>query len=171
MPKHYPPSIIDIEASGFGDKSYPIEIGIVRYDGAKWCKLIQPLAHWIHWDDSAEALHGISREMLNAYGENAVKVCHELNAFLSNTIVYSDGWVVDNPWLIKLFSAASVDMSFSCRALEYVLTEAQMDHWYEVKTQIEKESGESRHRASTDAMTIQKTYMQTLAMNNKKSRL
>ena len=164
LQKYFPPSIIDVEASGFGSKSYPIEIGVVRYDGAKWCKLIRPLDNWIHWDKDAEKLHGISREMLIAHGESSIKVCHELNAFLSNTIVYSDGWVVDSSWLIKLFSEASVPMSFSCRAIEYLLSESQMEHWHDVKTQIENSSGEKRHRASTDAMVIQRTFMQTLAM-------
>ena len=42
------PSIIDVEASGFGAASYPIEIGVVRYDGAKWCKLLRPLDDWTH---------------------------------------------------------------------------------------------------------------------------
>jgi hypothetical protein len=161
LQRNYPPSIIDVEASGFGARSYPIEIGIVRYDGAKWCKLIRPVDSWVHWDQEAESLHGITRAMLNTYGVCPVKVCHELNAFLSNTIVYSDGWVVDNPWLIKLFAAASVQMSFSCRALEYVLSEPQMALWHDVKTNIESQSDDRRHRASTDAKVIQSTYVET----------
>ena len=59
MRNTYPPSIIDVEASGFGAKSYPIEIGVVRHDGAKWCKLIRPFDHWVHWDDEAEALQDL----------------------------------------------------------------------------------------------------------------
>ena len=85
----YPPSIIDVEASGFGAKSYPIEIGVVRHDGAKWCKLIRPFDHWVHWDEEAEALHGITREMLNNHGLSPIRVCHELNHFLSSIIIYT----------------------------------------------------------------------------------
>lgn len=164
MRKIYPPSIIDVEASGFGAKSYPIEIGVVRYDGAKWGKLIRPMDSWVHWDDKAEHLHGVSREMLNAEGVSAYKVCEELNVFLGNTLVYSDGWVVDNPWLIKLFAAAGVEMTFSCRALEYVLSEPQMDIWHEVKTDIEANTESCRHRAITDALVIQQTFVKTKAL-------
>ena len=157
----YPPSIIDVEASGFGAKSYPIEIGVVRHDGAKWCKLIRPFDHWVHWDEEAEALHGITREMLNNHGLSPIRVCHELNHFLSNTQVYSDGWVVDNPWLIKLYAASGVEMSFTCRALDYVLNETQMEYWHQVKSDIEDHTKDSRHRASTDALIIQKTSVKT----------
>lgn len=164
MQRKYPPSIIDVEASGFGAQSYPIEIGVVRYDGAKWCKLIRPYDHWVHWDDSAEALHGISREMLNSYGVPPATICLELNSFLGNTMVYSDGWVVDHPWLITLFSAAGVDMTFSCRALEYILHEKQMAHWHAVKSRLLDSSDAKRHRASTDAMIVQQVYMETRSL-------
>lgn len=158
------PTIIDIEASGFGAASYPIEIGIVRYDGAKWCKLLRPFASWVHWDSQAESLHGISQQMLQARGEDPYKVCVELNNFLGNTIVYSDGWVVDNPWLIKLYAAANVDMSFTCRALEYILTEPQMERWHDVKNSLVAEHNVKRHRASSDAMIIQQTYAKTIEL-------
>ena len=158
------PTIIDVEASGFGAQSYPIEIGIVRYDGAKWCKLIRPFDSWMHWDKNAQALHGITRAMLHARGAEPISVCNELNAFLGNTLVYSDGWVVDNPWLIKLFAAAQVEMTFTCRALEYILSEGQMNVWHEVKAQQLAKLGVKRHRASADALVIQQTYAQTMGL-------
>ena len=115
----------------------------------------------MHWDEEAEALHGITREMLNNHGLSPIRVCHELNHFLSNTQVYSDGWVVDNPWLIKLYAASGVEMSFTCRALDYVLNETQMEYWHQVKSDIEDHTKDSRHRASTDALIIQKTFVKT----------
>lgn len=159
--KQYPPSIIDVEASGFGAKSFPIEVGVVRYDGAKICRLIRPLDEWAHWDESAEALHGISRSNLLSHGNSPVQVCRELNEFLGNTVVYSDGWVVDHPWLIKLFAAASMDMTFSCRALDYLLSEDQMALWHDVKDDIVDSLNVRRHRASSDAMVIQQTFIET----------
>jgi len=136
----------------------------VRYDGAKWCKLLRPFASWVHWDSQAESLHGISQQMLQVRGEDPYKVCVELNNFLGNTIVYSDGWVVDNPWLIKLYAAANVDMSFTCRALEYILTEPQMERWHDVKSSLVAEHDVKRHRASSDAMIIQQTYAKTIEL-------
>ncbi len=155
------PTIIDVEASGFGSHGYPIEVGVIRSDGARFCRLIKPFEHWHHWDKSAEALHGISREHLSEYGFDGHEVCVELNDFLANSTVYSDGWVVDHPWLIKLFAASGIDMTFSVRALEYVLNEYQMEHWMVVKNRIVARFNGKRHRASTDAEIIQQTFMQT----------
>lgn len=166
MQKNTLPSIVDVEASGFGAASYPIEIGVVRYDGAKWCKLIRPYDSWVHWDSEAEALHGITQSMLFTRGLDPVRVCHELNRFLGNTVVYSDGWVVDNPWLIKLYAAAQVEMTFTFRALEYILNQTQMEMWHEVKCDVEQSLDTRRHRASSDALLIQQTYAQTRLLTN-----
>ena len=64
-----PPTIIDIEASGFGRGSYPIEVGFVLPDGASYCTLIRPATHWNHWDAGAEALHHITLRQLAEHGK------------------------------------------------------------------------------------------------------
>ena len=57
--------IIDVEASGLQSESYPIEVA--------WCDidtccassfLIKPARSWTVWDKKAEALHGLSRDLL-----------------------------------------------------------------------------------------------------------
>lgn len=161
-PVFHPPTILDVEASGFGANSYPIEIGVARADGARFCRLIHPFEDWTHWDDTAEQLHGISRELLARHGVNPVQVCRELNTFMDERTAYSDGWVVDQPWLTKLYAAAGVRMTFRLSALEYVLSEYQMTHWHEVKQQIHIPESDARHRASVDAELIQKTFLATL---------
>ncbi len=45
------PNIIDFEASGFGPHSYPIEIGVIRSNGDRYCSLILPADDWTFWDD------------------------------------------------------------------------------------------------------------------------
>jgi hypothetical protein len=45
-----PPVIVDIEASGFGVGSYPVEIGYVDSKGDVWSAQVQPHADWLHWD-------------------------------------------------------------------------------------------------------------------------
>ncbi len=155
------PSIVDIEASGFGADSYPIEIGVARDDGALFCRLIKPYPEWTHWDKHAQTLHGISRQHLSAYGENPRTVCQQLNQFLGNRTAYSDGWVVDKPWLTKLYAAANVSMTFQLSALEYLLSEAQMQRWHEVKRAMLDQDQDCRHRASADAQLIQSTFMKT----------
>ncbi len=156
-----PPPILDIEASGFGAQSYPIEIGVAGTNGERFCRLIKPLPQWKHWDEKAEALHGISREQLALHGFDAREVCNELNAFLNGQQAYSDGWVVDNPWLIKLYSGAGVEMGFRLSALEYILSETQMENWHAMKKHIQKQYDVDRHRASVDAEIIQQTFLQS----------
>lgn len=152
------PTIIDVEASGFGPKSYPIEIGVVRHDGERYCRLIRPFDDWDFWQVSAQEVHGISRQDLMDYGTSGVEMCHELNEFLSGQTAYSDGWVVDSPWVIKLFERAGVKMSFHLSSLEMILNENQMNLWHTTKDKVINKLQLKRHRASNDALIIQQTF-------------
>ncbi len=152
------PAIIDIEATGFHALSYPIEVGVVTQEGLRYSSLIQPYPNWDYWCEEAEALHGISRTDLQKYGKPGDVVTRELNEILQNRTVYSDGWVVDKPWLIKLFDRARRPMSFWVSPLEMILNEEMIEHWEEAKTQALGESQGERHRASTDALRIQRTF-------------
>jgi len=156
------PLIIDVEASGFGAVSYPIEVGIALESDKRFCSLIIPADDWTHWDESAEQVHHISRSTLHSCGNSLTEVANKLNSLLKNKTVYSDGWVVDKPWLIKLFHAAQVKMQFEVSQLELILTEYQMAHWYETRDQVIDDSNLTRHRASNDAWIIQETYKRTL---------
>ena len=155
------PFIIDVEASGFGASSYPIEVGVAMGRHAKYCSLIKPAADWTHWDSSAESFHQIKRSQLNAHGKPVREVALQLNSLLLDATVYSDGWVVDQPWLITLFHQAAVPMRFQLSALEMILTEAQMEIWQATKTQVLSQTQGTRHRASYDAWVIQETYRRT----------
>ncbi len=160
------PFIIDVEASGFGSKSYPIEIGVALNDGQKFCSLISPEPDWTYWDNKAEKIHNLSRDILNVYGKPVHEVVDQLNATLAGMTLFSDGWVVDKPWLTTLFHAAGRPMKFSVSPLEMILTEKQMSIWHETKDQITKQVNLTRHRASNDALIIQMTYNQTLKATN-----
>ena len=150
-----------MEASGFGAEGYPIEVGVVFSSGERFCRLIKPHSNWLHWDKKAESLHGISRSLLARNGLDAKQVCSELNQLLRDQTAYSDGWVVDYPWLIKLFHSASMSMSFNFSSLEMILNEAQMEVWHETKDKLSALTNESRHRASNDAALIQNTFVAT----------
>lgn len=155
------PLIIDVEASGFGSLSYPIEVGVALSDGERFCSLILPIPEWTHWDDSAENVHGISKDILLEHGKSVVDVAKMLNEQLEGKTLYSDGWVVDKPWLVTLFHAAHMQMAFRLSPLELILSEHQMAVWHQTKDRITDEMGESRHRASYDAWVVQETYNQT----------
>lgn len=164
------PNIIDIEASGFGCTSYPIEIGIILSNGEKYCSLIKPAATWTHWSSEAEKIHNIPKELLQKKGKSVVEVATELNQFLQNKTVYSDGWVVDKPWLIELFYAARIEISFAISTLEFILNEHQMETWHKTKNRVIEELCLTRHRASSDALIIQETYRRTrLASSSNKT--
>ena len=62
------PNIVDVEASGFGGMSYPIEIGIALENDTQYCSLISPAPDWEHWDSEAEKIHRIARDILEAHG-------------------------------------------------------------------------------------------------------
>ena len=105
---HHAPVIIDLEASGFGRGSYPIEVGVALEDGRTRCFLIHPTPEWTHWDKEAEAMHGISRELLLSHGQPVRQVAEQLNELLLYKIVYSDAWGHDQSWLALLFDAAGL---------------------------------------------------------------
>ncbi len=158
------PIIIDIEASGFGGASYPIEVGLVMEDGKKFCSLILPAPEWTHWDEEAEKVHNIERSILEVYGKEPKEVATLLNELLDGKTVYTDGWVVDKPWITTLFYEAGINMSFEVSSLEMILSESQMENWHKTKDQVIKDLDLSRHRASYDAWIIQETYKRTQKM-------
>ncbi|MGC3875090.1 hypothetical protein ACPF7Z_17705 [Halomonas sp. GXIMD04776] len=157
------PILLDVEASGFGRGSYPIEIGLARADGSTCAFLVQPLPEWIHWDPKAELLHGISRNRLQREGHPSVKVARWLNDELGTSgIAYSDSWGYDNTWISLLFYHAGVLPRFRVEALRRLLSDVQLAQWKRVKEALIEERGIQRHRAGEDARLLQLTYLRTL---------
>jgi hypothetical protein len=152
------PACLDIEASGFGRASYPIEIGFVLPDGQAWCTLIRPQADWTHWDDSAQALHGISRDTAVRHGRPAEEVADELNRRLHGRTLYCDGWAHDYSWLNRLFDAAERSPSFRLEHLLRLLNEDEAVAWQGSLRRTCAEHADPRHRASHDARMIQLTW-------------
>ena len=151
------PAIIDLEASGFGKGSYPIEVGFVLPHGAMYCTLILPAPHWSHWDAQAENVHHITREILRAHGKQAPVVALSLNQQLRGQTIYSDGWANDYTWLSLLFDEADMTPAFKLDNLRSLLTEVEADTWHACKQAVLSELQVSRHRASTDARVLQLT--------------
>ncbi len=155
------PAIIDVEASGFGLGSYPIEVGVALADGKTHCFLIKPEPRWTHWDPKAEQAHGISREILANHGKSPYQVADSLNELLAGQTLYSDAWGYDNTWIALLFDAAELPQTFKVAQLQGLFQEAHYDLWNPAYTRLQQELGISRHRASSDAYLIQQTFIQT----------
>jgi len=157
------PAVMDIEASGFGQDSYPIEVGFVLPDAETFCSLIRPAPGWTHWDDAAERLHRISQETVRVHGRDAREVAQELNERLHGLTLYCDGWAHDYVWLNVLFEAAGMSPSFKLDNLRTLLTEREAAFWGVVKKQVTTEMRLQRHRASSDAKVLQSTLMRLRA--------
>jgi peptidoglycan/xylan/chitin deacetylase (PgdA/CDA1 family) len=157
------PAVIDIEASGFGRGSYPIEIGFVLPDGETDCMLIRPLATWHHWDPAAESLHHISRDMIERFGQPVSAVIDRLEARLAGRTVYSDGWGHDYSWLAALYEAADRSVGFRLESLQTLLSEDEMTAWDRTKDAVVRDAALERHRASADARVLQSTLMRLRA--------
>jgi hypothetical protein len=147
------PAILDIEASGFGRASYPIEIGYILADGTTFCTLIRPAPTWTHWDPKAESVHHIPREALARHGRSVAEVAALLNDRLRGQTLYSDAWGHDYPWLSALFEEAAMVPLFRIDSLRKVLTEDEASRWQPARDLI------ARHRASADAWLIQQTWL------------
>ena len=157
------PAVLDIEASGFGRESYPVEIGFVLADGQSHCSLIRPAPGWTHWDPAAEKVHRITRETLLRHGRDVVEVATRLNDRLHGLTLYCDGWAHDYAWLNVLFEAAGLTPAFKLDNLRVLLSENEAAFWSIVKAQITNEMRLPRHRASSDAKILQRTLMKLRA--------
>lgn len=159
-----PPIILDIEASGFGVGSYPVEIGYADATGATWSAQIQPHEDWLHWDREAEKLHQQSREALEQHGQTAREVAAHLNQAFAGKTLYTDGWYQDFVWLHSLYEAAGMSPAFKLEDLRMALSPAQKSAWHETKEAIRETFALQPHRASTDAKVLQLTWLKTAEM-------
>lgn len=151
------PAVLDIEASGFGRDSYPIEIGYVLPDGGGYCTLVRPEVAWTHWDVEAQQLHGISRDTVLLHGRPALEIARHLNQVLRGQTVYTDGWANDYSWIGALFEAADLSPAFHIENLRALLSDSDAARWHQIKDQVAGELNLRRHRASSDARLLQMT--------------
>lgn len=156
------PAVIDVEASGFGAGSYPIEVGFVLADGGRGCVLIRPEPGWTHWDAGAQALHRLNRPLLHEQGRSVGEVAVWLNQHLAGLTIYSDAWAHDSSWLGLLFETAGIMPRFRMEALQVLLSEHQRQTWAQARDELMQQFRLVRHRASSDAWLIQQTYLRTL---------
>lgn len=101
--------IIDLEASGLGPGSWPIEVGLAWFEEGEvstWSSLIRPEPGWDleAWDPMAEEIHGISRGEL-AQAPAAWTVATELLSRVAGQTVFSDAPEYDGRWVRRLLDA------------------------------------------------------------------
>lgn len=157
------PCVIDVEASGFGPGSYPIEVGYVLPDGQPRCTLVRPAQGWVHWDAGAARLHGITRDLIERHGRPPAEVARMLNQDLAGSQVYTDNWAHDYAWLAVLFDSAGLSPAFRLRHLRELLDERQAAGWDMACASVRRQLQVQRHRASNDARILQQALGQVTA--------
>jgi hypothetical protein len=143
---------IDLEASGLGAESYPIEVAWVNDDtGEHDSFLINPetAPGWHYWDDYAEEIHGIERGVLVSKGLDIVNACKRMNKMLKGKTLISDAFEFDLFWLSRLFEATGIKPNFRMAGLDRILSKEQRIQFsFLAKAQFRK------HRALQDVEDI-----------------
>lgn len=120
---------IDIEASGLGPLSYPIEIAWkCGLSGESDSFLINPETgyNWTDWDETAEGLHGIAVDELLCEGISVRDACVRLNQNLEGKVVTSDAFDFDYFWIRRLYEAAMMKPVFEMQGIDKVLEGGQL---------------------------------------------
>lgn len=117
------PCFLDVEASGFGPQSYPIEVAWSLPDGeiARCLIDISDVPSWTHWDPAAEEVHGIDRDRLHRNGWSVAYVAERLATDLGGRRVFTDAPTFDQAWLERLYAAVDRDMPFTCEHVDELL--------------------------------------------------
>jgi DNA polymerase III epsilon subunit-like protein len=153
------PAFIDFEASSLNLlESYPIEAGICLPDSTTHSWLIKPHVLWRNWADSAEKIHGISREQLMEEGIEISEVADKLNSLLKGD-VFCDAWTFDSFWQHRLFKAAKTKPVFQLDSISTLLNDEQIKQWQCVRAMVIKEMGIITHRAANDALILHETWL------------
>ncbi len=97
---------LDFEASSLGKQSYPVEVAWVFEDGRSRSFLIKPAPDWTDWSSEAEAIHGISRELLEKEGVAVSTIADEMVKTLSGHRLCASAPAWDGKWLSALLRAA-----------------------------------------------------------------
>ncbi len=108
------PCFLDVEATGFGQESYPIEIAWSDDAGEIHRCLIDPtpVPSWTAWSADAEKVHGIDRERLQRNGWPPEYVANRLTEDLAGRTVYTDAPDYDARWVGQLFDAIGQPLPF-----------------------------------------------------------
>ena len=155
-------AFIDLEASGLGADSWPIEVGWCFPEGPPCAHLIRTAPDWkdAAWDPEAEALHGVGREELARAGASPREVCAALNKALDGVRAYSDAPDWDGFWLYRLYQAAKMRQTFELWDFRDLFVHLSPE---EIRDAAAKASALAphRHRAAADVLHMQALFAMT----------
>lgn len=103
--------IVDCEASGLSSDSYPIQIAWLDvHTGETDTFYIKPAESWTHWDENAEEVHNIPKQLLRDVGLDVTEAAHRFLSALEkgDRQVYSDAPDFESFWLSKLLNTSGI---------------------------------------------------------------
>jgi hypothetical protein len=158
---------LDFEASSLSRQSYPIEVAWVFQDGRSESHLIAPAPGWEDWSETAEGIHGISRDLLLNEGEPHDAVANRMVEALGGHDLFASAPSWDGKWMsyllrtsglprhtLKLRDTVEALRETATEILKPILSAARLDvevHAIEARITAAK-SGPPAHRALADAI-------------------
>lgn len=128
--------VIDVEASGLHDTSFPIEVGWCFGDLRSGSFLIRPHESWSEedWKWESEQVHRISMRDCLRHGIEVEEAAVRLNETLQGHDVLASAPDFDGMWIRRLFETANIKPAFHVMSYKTVLrgitkelTESQQD--------------------------------------------
>lgn len=121
--------------------SFPVEVGWFAQNTFGHL-IIDPSKHWdtSRWDVDAEAMHGLSVQMLSVKGIHPIKVAARLNQAFNGRVVFSDSPETDAEWLDDLHRIAKMDRTYEIESIGRLLgfIGIKADRAYEIFDEIHK---------------------------------
>lgn len=170
-------AFLDFEASSLGKQGYPIEVAWVLSSGEEESHLIRPDPTWTDWDTKAEAIHGLSRDRLQAEGQPVADVARRMMSALAGYGLYATAPSWDGKWLSRLLRTAGLPRhalrledteAIHRQTMREVLLEMSIpaelhdELMKKVLSQAERkddELGPAEHRALADARREQRLWL------------
>lgn len=165
------PVFIDFEASGLGEDSWPVEIGVAWLAGNQIemrSSLIRPRPEWpaSEWSPESAAIHGIPREALNS-APSADAVATEYAALLAGRLVLSDARLYDERWWRRLAVLLDPVQDVVIRDFEVTAFASfrRSPHALDVVLETYTRT-HAPHRAGPDARRLAKAWLEGLRVMN-----
>lgn len=165
------PVFIDFEASGLGEESWPIEIGVAWIADHRIemrSTLIRPRPEWpaSEWSPESAAIHGMPREALDA-APSADMVATEYATLLARRPVLSDARLYDERWWCCLAVLLDPGQDVVIRDFEVTAfaTFRRNPHALDVVLETYTRA-HSPHRAGPDARRLAKAWQEGLRVMN-----
>ncbi|QVM85179.1 3'-5' exonuclease [Novosphingobium decolorationis] len=165
----WPLVTLDFEASCLDVGSYPIEVGLCRWDGPEsrareWSALIRPEPQWAAqgiWTQEAQGVHGISREQLEGALPSAA-IIDQINSFAGSRTAFCDGGRYDQKWLAMLRRAA--DLPLHLRFGDVTMLQNRLDDAGRLRMKQFLVVQTAPHRAGPDASRLMRALCEGIGI-------